>query len=233
MKKMDNDEFAGIREEITMRIQLVNTQESTAIALCVGFWAAAVALLVMEKMFLAAILFYVPVILIIPISCKSGENIYQIAVLSSYIKVFYEYASIKNKDISEKLFCWEFANAKMFKIRSHKRSDALFLFLLNNTYFMLAVISLFMYMFEICCAILNHWYTLNNKVFWIVFNALFFIAGVFFVIKIYLFSSVKRNMVEPQYKIIKEFSEIAKKLDVISQEDSDKIISEVLNGNID
>ena len=107
------NEYLSIRTEMVERIKLLNSQSFTALASIVAFWSIGLNFKIelitkniyADKIFnqvllnfMGTVIFLIPLFLFLPLSIKSGENLRQIASISVYIRVFYDYPVEKNKD---------------------------------------------------------------------------------------------------------------------------------------
>lgn len=104
--KCSEREYDSLRNEIICRMESINHQANTAIITILSTWTIGFALFVSINTpepssnhiisLICALIFLVPVYYFIPLAVKSGENIQQIASISAYIRVFFEYNSAKN-----------------------------------------------------------------------------------------------------------------------------------------
>lgn len=225
---MNYSEYAALREEITSRIVLINSQENTAVVMSGAFWTIGFAITMATDrflfLFLGTILVLLPAILQLPIFTKSGENLYQICALACYIRVFYEYPSIVS---GESLMCWESVNKDTILLRNSKR----YTHLLNSTYFMVSVVSVVLHLSMLIHLLAVYYYQLALK-------RTFIIECVAMVIcYIVIFNSFKlqkeasaANMFGNERKIMTHFVNKAKSLGVISDEKGTKeIVKEIMN----
>lgn len=93
-------EYNSLRAEMVTRIQIMNNQATSATSACIAAWVVSctifVASLSSDQMAQNLLTFCVaqslsaliPSIFLLPTAVKSGENLCQIAALSSYIRVF-------------------------------------------------------------------------------------------------------------------------------------------------
>lgn len=148
-------EYTALKNEMNTRLSLINNQASTAIVTIISAWAAGITLMVIflqketSEMnsfiiigFLESFIFLIPILYFIPLSIKSGENIWQIASLSAYIKVFYEYRSINNESY---LMNWETSNNLMSAVNINRGLKSLPMLLFNEEYTILSSVSFVLY----------------------------------------------------------------------------------------
>lgn len=137
-------EYNALKSELNTRLSLISNKASTAIVTIISAWAAGITLIVifLEKDvskitsfaiigFLEAFIFLIPILYFIPLAIKSCENIRQIASLSAYIKVFYEYKSVKNKKY---VINWETSNNLMSSVNINGGLKSIPMFLFNEEY---------------------------------------------------------------------------------------------------
>lgn len=157
------NEYMSIRAEMIERIRLLNSQSFTALATVISFWTAGFTfkMALISKYdfisteweritmdFLSATIFLIPIFLFIPLSVKSGENLAQIASISAYIRVFYDFSILKSK-INRN---WETSNNLLSNSNVDRKRKGDFLVFYNGEYTTLAVISFALY---VICALLN------------------------------------------------------------------------------
>lgn len=130
------EEYQSLRNELTERISIMNTQASSAITTMLTIWAAGISLLGIQLSMLPSqktyewicftlvqtVIFLMAELILIPMAMKSGENIRQIVSLGTYIQVFYDYLSRKNNQ--ENLYNWETADKYMNGITGYMEVQA-------------------------------------------------------------------------------------------------------------
>lgn len=150
-KKFSEHEYDSLRSEIISRIGNINNQSNSAIITILSTWTVGFALFVAIKEFkiespifliTATFIFLIPVYYFVPLSIKSGENIQQIASISAYIKVFYEYNSLQ---CGTELFNWETSNNIYSAVNVDRGKKSLLMKFYNDEYAILAAASLFIY----------------------------------------------------------------------------------------
>lgn len=160
MKKkftFSENEYISIRAELIERIRLLNSQSFTVLATIISFWATGftfkMALMsknisfsgITEKnimIFLSTLVFLIPLFLFIPLSVKSGENLTQIASLSAYIRVFYDYPVCPDKKNKN----WETSNNLLSNSNVDKKASSKFMRFYNGEYTVLSFISFIIYL---------------------------------------------------------------------------------------
>ncbi len=147
-------EYTALKAEILERIRIINSQAANAIVTILTTWSMAIAFTVIcyskevikepvSRLILENIknmLFLIPILFFIPLSVKSGENLRQLASLSAYIKVFFEYPLIKARDAG-----WETFNSLLSDISVYKGSKSNLMKRYNGEYSILATISLLIF----------------------------------------------------------------------------------------
>ena len=204
IKQLPMDEYNSLKSEIINRINIMNTQASTAISLIIAIWAAGFGLLGiqlsnLEDLSMAQNLalsfgqigvFILSNVILLPMAIKSGENLRQMVSLGAYIQVFFEYLSHKNGLPTQ--FTWETSDKAINSVinsKEYRCRDYLF----NSKYTILGIISLLFILIEIP---LN--YSFSNHVIDNVPLAIIYVAvilfSVFLIWKIYCYSSSKKNI---------------------------------------
>lgn len=132
--KPSENEYMSLREELIQRTSNINSQASSAIVAIISAWAAGFSIwisvlskdafaenliLKMDMKFFMSMVFVVPIYFFIPLAVKSGENLVQIASISAYIRVFYEYSARK---YTTKWNLLSFLTIKIY-INAHKYFD--------------------------------------------------------------------------------------------------------------
>lgn len=150
-RKFSEHEYDSLRSEIVSRIGNINSQANSAIITILSTWSLGFALIVATKEFkiesivfliIDSFIFLVPIYYFVPLSIKSGENIQQIASISAYIKVFYEYYSSQH---GTKLFNWETSNNIYSTINVNRGKKSILMTFYNDEYTILSVASLLIY----------------------------------------------------------------------------------------
>lgn len=239
------NEYISLRSEMIERIRLLNSQSFTALATIISFWAAGFTFKMAlisnsayfaepyEKIimqFLSAIVFLIPIFLFVPLSVKSGENLTQIASLSAYIRVFYDYPIHKNKSNKN----WETSNNLLSNANIDRKNKSKILKLYNGEYTILSCISLIIYMiFE----------TLNIKMLFLLFKdskincwflhtiiivyLLISIASVIVIIIIHKVASMKNTLMKGTTYYVQGYIKRANELGIIKDKDLQKAIVEL------
>lgn len=142
-------EYNSLRAEMVTRIQIMNNQATSATSACIAAWVVSctifVASLSSYQMAQNLLTFCVaqslsaliPSIFLLPTAVKSGENLCQIAALSSYIRVFFD----DKLYVDEGYFSWESANNSISTINIQRESSSNYK-LFNMEFFSLSLSSL-------------------------------------------------------------------------------------------
>lgn len=149
-------EYNSLREELISRINVTNTLAVAAATFSVAAWTVGIALLVipfsdyvnkfgsndiLNIFYLIPALFsFITILVLLPLSIKSSENILQSTAISCYIQVFYE---CKNKS---SMGAWETINTSINVEKLNRGLYHNFGWLFNSEYVFLAVISLLLYL---------------------------------------------------------------------------------------
>ena len=154
MKRISKEEYKALRDEMNMRIQLMNTHNLGMITAVFAVWAIVGVLIkdyaqifsqnatsnsqisIILYTLLIPFLIIAPIAIIMPLAVKSGDNIGQIISLSAYIKLYAELPSyLANTD---EFIGWESLQKKEIE---HKLSGKF----LNSEYLILSIISVCMF----------------------------------------------------------------------------------------
>ena len=114
-----NNEYNSLRAEQISRIEAMYNMAAGAMTIFLTSWAAALSFLAIYYFqtnitdihtllwlgLFQSLLAFLPILFVIPIAARSGENIRQITRISCYIRVFFEYSS----NTPEDQFYWETA----------------------------------------------------------------------------------------------------------------------------
>ena len=154
MKRISVNEYKALRDEMNMRIQLMNTHNLGMITAVFAVWAIVGVLLkdyvqifsqcATSNIRIAIILYtllipsliIIPIAIITPLAVKSGDNLGQIMSLSTYIRLYAELPSYLDNDTE--FIGWESLQKKAIE---HKLSDKF----LNSEYLILSIISVCMF----------------------------------------------------------------------------------------
>lgn len=151
-------EYKSLRDELISRNTIINSQASTALATIISAWAAGFVFRMsiisnkiafsdeLEEMamrYLSTAIFIIPILFFVPLAVKSGENLIQIASISTYIRVFYEYPTMKN----EKSWNWESANNLLSNANVDRKNRSFLMKFFNLEYTVLAICTFFIYVY--------------------------------------------------------------------------------------
>lgn len=234
-------EYTSIRSEMISRIENINGQANTAIITLLSAWtigfAFIVALVQCEVKFRISCIFYligefvflIPVFYFIPLAVKSGENIRQIASISAYIKVFYDYCSLKN---NQSIFNWETSNNLCSIVNVDRGEISFSMKFYNDEYTILSSTSLLIYM---CMSI----YTFKKLiltstniiiVLYLLATISLVICGICAIILIHRTSCMKNAMMMNTVSFVNAYIDRAIELGLISKYERD-IIKTMLDPN--
>lgn len=208
-------EYVALRNETIERIKLMNSLTSSVIATIISTWTVGVSLLVVllnninnDSVITAGLFimdsffFIIPILYFWPLSVKCGENISRLASLSVYIKVFFEYKSFDG--LSEgPYFNWETTNGLISFSNGINRMQRRVIRHYNDEFFILALISFFLYTISaiIGIVIVNN---TGNRILVLVLIVIYIacaILSVYFLTLIYGYSQPQKNMLDkfPEY----------------------------------
>lgn len=227
------------------RIKLLNSQAFTALATTVSFWTLGFTFkiaLMTNKIdvnstiegiiieLLSALFFLIPIIVFLPLSVKSGENLTQIASLSAYIRVFYEYP-ISGKKINRN---WETSNNLLSNANVDRHEKSRIMKLYNEEYTLLSLISLLIYIVMSMLHIKKVWKLLvdkkvsQNELYSII--AVYIISAIFatmLIILIHNATTMKNSMMKSTVYYVQGYIKRANEIGVIKDEDLEKAIYEL------
>lgn len=146
-------EYGALKTEILERIKIMNSQAANAAVTILTVWSMAIALTVVcysedvrnnlirfwIMLNVRNFVYLIPVLFFIPLAVKSGENMKQLASLSAYIKVFYEFPCIKRG------YGWETFNSELSNISVDRGKKSFVMRRYNGEYTILSVITLIMF----------------------------------------------------------------------------------------
>lgn len=182
--KVDEKEYAALREEIVNRIQIMNTHNVAMITVVVAIWAVA-GLLFGEAIksesetvqivgsILSSFLMLVPTFIITPLAVKSGDNLDQIASIAGYMKVFVELPTILNEN--EKRLAWEAYQKKGIIKKSRLK-------FFNSEYLLLSVCAIVLYVGIFIASFVIYSVTLLKNWYVFIIFGLLLIFGIFFAV---------------------------------------------------
>lgn len=177
-------EYLSIRSELIQRISIINAQSHTAILTIITAFSAGMMLNyntinnennVIEFVALniiRSVIFLIPIIYLIPLSVKSGENLIQLASISAYIRVFYDYLSTDKNKMN-----WETSNNILSNANVDRGKLSLSMKFYNEEYTILAIISYALYIVFSSVSIIGIKAVMSIKL-WIVFIVIYVIMGI-------------------------------------------------------
>lgn len=221
------NEYMSLREELIQRINNINSQASSAIVTIISAWVAGFTLWISmfsdeiyegdlifktNMKFFAAIIFIIPIYFFIPLAVKSGENLVQIASISTYIRVFYEYSSKRHT----KQLNWESANNLLSNVNIDRGKNSSKMKYFNAEYIILSICSFFIYIFfsvlsfgEIRSNLIKGYISVAFFVVHVLISILLSAVSIRAIYLIYKSSSVKFTLMSATERYTKEYIEIA------------------------
>lgn len=242
---ISEQEYQSLRGEMIERIKLMNTQAVSAITIVLTMWAAGVGILGIQLTNLSKLdtihntalccseigAFFCALLILIPLSVKSGENLRQQVVIGCYLKIFYYYLVRRDNTDSDKIYPWEYINGltnDIFK-KKNKKSMRLQIFA-NSEYPILGLLSAF-FSFSILITNYNIIFEKEHMAF---FKGLFiFVIVIIMVVEIliilivYKNTSMKNNMTNIADKTLKNTLTIAIKTKFIDCNEFDTAYEEL------
>ena len=239
MKKIICDcEYKSLRDELISRNSIINSQASTAVVTIISAWAAAFTFRMsimsnlsdnadfdiyeeIQMRFLSAAIFIIPILFFVPLAVKSGENLIQIASISTYIRIFYEYPTMEKK----KSWNWESANNLLSNANVDRKKQSFAMKFFNLEYTILSICSFLIFIFfsVIDFNQIYNQYVLRGKirtgdyvicVFASIILTILAIVSIFF---IYRNSCMKYTLMSDTEKYLFAYIEVARKRKIITE----------------
>ena len=178
-----------------------------------------------QMRFLSAAIFIIPILFFVPLAVKSGENLIQIASISTYIRIFYEYPTIDRK----KSWNWESSNNLLSNanVDRKKKSFAMKFFNLEYTILSICSFGIFMFFSIIDFNQIYNKYVVKREIrtgdYAIcllagIILALFAIASIFF---IYKNSCMKYTLMSATEKYLFAYIEVAQERKILTKEQAE------------
>lgn len=120
----NEEEYSALRAETCTRIEIMNSQATSALTTALATWVMGFTLLGFQVTsqptdIMAVLLplgqivaFLATILLLLPMATKSGENLRQMVSLGAYIRVFYDEASQVNFSAESAKFYWDTVDKK-------------------------------------------------------------------------------------------------------------------------
>lgn len=237
--KIAEEEYQSLREEMIERIKLMNTQAVNAITIVLTMWAAGVSILGIQLTNLNKLVvsynlalccseigaFFCALLILIPLSMKSGENLRQQVAISCYLKVFYYYLIKHEQTEADSIYPWEYMSGMTNDIFKKKRKKSRHLQrLANSEYPILGLLSAF---FSFSVLITN--YNIFCEKIDLVFLKIVFLLAIIIIeiiefmmiVILYKNTNIKYNITDIVDKKLKETLEMAVRMGVMREtEDS-------------
>lgn len=206
-------EYSSLRSELVSRIGLINSQSSTALTTIISTWAAGLTLLIFLSgqnnqlsdypeliiRFINSLIFLIPVAYFIPLAIKSGENLTQIASISAYIRVFFEYLREQADDTALPRYSWEATNTLVSNINALRKDKGKLMLMFNEEFTILSSASVMIYFVSAGLNIATVYKSASVPS--LIYNLmtvlylLFAILAIIMVVTIHRSSCVKRNLI--------------------------------------
>ena len=235
-------EYNSLRSELVSRIGLINSQSSTALTTIISTWAVGLTLLIflfgqnnqlsgyteIVIGFINSLIFLIPVAYFIPLAIKSGENLTQIASLSAYIRVFFEYLSERPENDTLPRYGWEATNTLVSNINALRKSKGRTLLMFNEEFTILSIASVMIYFISAELNIARIYQSVNvPSLILIVASVVYAVFAVLAIVMVNLIhrsSCIKLNMMEKSSIYIEAYIyNIAAELGLINQNQINKV----------
>lgn len=190
-------EYTSIRSEMVQRISTINAQSHTAILTIITAFGAGITLNYNAQVvqidntigfaslnIIRSLIFIIPILYLLPLAVKSGENLIQLASLSAYIRVFYDYLSDNDARMN-----WETSNNILSNANVDRGKRSFYMKFYNEEYTVLATISFVLYIVFSIISILMLKSVFETKYLIIILIAYVIIAIILFCIIIFIHKS--------------------------------------------
>lgn len=236
--KFNNQEYMSIRAEMIQRLSVMNSQSHTAILTIVTALGAGLTLCFntqretvnnevgyISLCIISSLIFLIPIIYLLPLSVKSGENLIQIASISAYIRVFYDSLSPYDNMMN-----WETSNNILSNANVDKGKKSFVMKFYNEEYTVLATISFLLYIiFSDITLVSIHSYV--STLFMITTLVIYIVLGILailIILFIHKSSGMKHTLMKYTPIYVRGYIKRAVKLGIIDEYDM-MIISEKVN----
>ena len=146
--QMNLSEYESLRAENISRIQTITTLDNSVLVVTGSLWVAVAAIsgdLITNndtlRWIIQTVLLTIAAVLILVTALKNAENVHQIIVISSYIKVYYEYPS-RHSHSAQPLLSWETMQMQTNTLRTtqwSERKNRLYRTVFNGSYLILEI----------------------------------------------------------------------------------------------
>lgn len=242
-------EYKSLRDEILQRISLMNTQATSAITIVLTMWASGLGLVGIQMTNLYKLTstfhislcfgeigcFFCSLLVLIPLSLKSGENLMQQIAIGIYLKIFY-FSLIKERKIRSKIiYPWEYVNGLINPIFTDNNSkNNILLLFMNAEYAVLGFVST---VFTLSAAI-NNFNIMKNflktteydKLF-ICIIAVIVIIEILLIIFIHLITNLKSNITRVHNLKVENYLQTILQINLITPKEYEKLKKELLKNN--
>ena len=245
LPKLSIEEYITLRDETNERIQIMNNQGANAFGIVLTAWAAGFGMLgvllaniskippyLIKYIFtLQIIAFLASLLMLLPMSVKSGENLRQIISLGTYIRVFYNYLPQHGK-VQEPLLFWDTADKRINYFATSKglrKTDNHLASWYNHEYIILGLAS-FIFMLISLMMLFDHLLStgqVSKK--WILgfIGIVLLFLALFVVYQIYKSSCAKLNLMGVTEEYMKKYILVAYEFGFIEKEELKKAWNEL------
>ena len=232
------DEYTSLRSELIARIGMINSQSHSAILTIVSTWVAGITILVfisgstfrqlgaagslnnIEYIdLMGTFIFLIPILYFMPLAVKSGENLTQIASISAYIRVFYEYLSERSQTDR---YGWETTNNLVSSVNVDRGRKSFIMKFLNEEYSILSLCSLVLFSIRAIISAIYFFdvYVSNaQRIIMTVIYMLLLALAVCACVFIHKASSVKRVFMHASKQYVESYIKRAVEMGIIPKEE--------------
>lgn len=238
-------EYSSLRSELVSRIGLMNSQSSTALTTIISTWAAGLTLLIFLSgqnnqltdyveiiiRFINSLIFLIPVAYFVPLAIKSGENLTQIASISAYIRVFFEYLRGKSDNDTLTRYSWEATNTLVSNINTLRKEKGKLILMFNEEFTILSSASVMIYFVSagLNIATVYKSATVSSILLTVVtiVYSIFAIVAIIMVFAIHRSSCIKINLIEKSPIYIEAYIYRAVQFGLINSNQVEKVWKEL------
>lgn len=226
MSKLQTDDYVATKTELRERVMMMYTHNMGLITITLAAWTAVATIMsitikdgspLYEIIYpLIYCLFFIPALLAVPLSVKSGDNLTRVAQLAAYIRVFHELKNLVSYKKGDNICLYESAFKPIGHGKRIKHFNREFPFIVTLS---ILAISLFMIA---GLFVLN--YEKNTAIYIVspILAGILLIALIFILIFVAKNSSTEWNFSKQRENSENEYIEIAKLIGVITEDDEKK-----------
>lgn len=149
--------------------------------------------------------------MLVPMAIKSGENLRQLASLSAYIRVFYDF-------LTDGQYIWDTADKHVSAVTTAKGTHMFWLKQFNSEYIILGIASLIFLLLSFLLSLI-YLHDQTTKCYLLFIGLAVIILAVYLLAVIYKKSNTKNNMMELSVEYIQKYLILAVEMGFIREDD--------------